>query len=320
MKRAWIYLINTFMVCTDGSYRLAVRISRKHDAALQAAAVGLDPFFVAMYNAYHLLHVALVAAYNAWVSQGGTQESQTLNLAQLLRLLSGTKAEKWMSAVKGFYALGTVRFKELFPDLKKTYQHGSQEDRIATVEAFIIAIGSDASLAALKAEVIVFRDLLKAALTDQKAGISSTNSKSTDLEKARKASAVGQYGDLGGLMKQFKDDPSNIGDYFDVVALRDGAQVIFHHKVKKGTVYGVCKHTSVPTDEWLLENDGDVPLVFALVLHKNDMPGIVYVTVAPHSNMTVHASALSADLANDHYLVAHNADLLVDGEFTAEIL
>ncbi len=320
MKRAWIYLINTFMVCTENSYRLAVRISRKHDAALQAAAVGLDPFFVTMYNAYHELHVALVAAYNAWISQGGTQESQTLNLNQLLRLLSSTKAEKWMTTVKGFYALGTVRFKELFPDLKKGYQNGSQEDRIATVEAFIIAIGSDPNLAALKAEVIIFRDLLKAALAAQKAGISTTNSKSTTLEKARKASAVGQYGDLGGLMQKFQDDPSNVGDYFDLVALRDGGQVIFHHIVKKGTVYGVCKHTCVPADEWLLENDGDVALTFGMVLHKNDMPGLVSVTVAAHSNSTVHASALSADLANDHFLVAYDADLLVDGEFTAEIL
>ena len=320
MKRIWIYLINTFLVCTETSYRMAVRISTKHDAALQAAAAGLDAFFVAMYAAYHPIHLALVAAYDAWVAQGGTQESKTLTLNQLLRLLSGTYAETWMSAVKQFYGLNTARFKELFPDMKKVFQHGSQLDRIHAVAALLLAIGSDASLATLKATILTFYNQLLLANTTQKGSISVTNTLSHNLEEARKTSCVEQFGNYGGLIQKFKTTPETVGNYFDERALRGGNQVLWHHSVAKTKVYTVCKHTSAPTDEWLLENDGDTALDFGFVLNKGDNPGLVFVRVAAHANVTVHASDLTNDLTHNHYLVAKNNDLLVDGEFTAEIL
>ena len=320
MTRQWIYLINTFLICTEGSYRLSVRISRKHDAALQAAAAGLDPFYVAMYAEYHPFHVALVAAYNAWKAQGGTQESQTLSVAQLIRLLSGTKIEIWMNAVKVFYGKDTVRFMELFPDLKKAFQQGSKGDRIAAVAAFILAIGADINLATLKIQVQLFYTQLNNAETTQQGGIFTTSGLSHDLEEARKVSAVGQFADYGGLIQKFAATPDMVGNFFDKTALRDGSQVIFHHKVKKNSRYTICKHTCVSTDEWTLENEGDTALDFGLVLHTGDKPAGVFVTVPAHSNVTVLATALTSDLANNHYLVAANNDLLLDGEFTAEIL
>ncbi len=320
MKRIWIYLINTFMVCTESSYRLAVRISTKHDGALQAAAIGLDAFFVNMYNAYHPIHLALVAAYDKWVAQGGTQESKTLSLNQMLRLLSGTYAESWMTTVKQFYGLNTVRFKELFPDRKKAFQHGSQQDRISAVSALLLAIGSDVNLASLKVTIQFFYDQLNGANVTQKGSITNTGTLSANVEEARIASAEAQFGDYGGLIQKFKSTPEVVGKYFDEKALRGGNQVMWHHSVKKDSVYTVCKHTSAPTDEWLLENDGDVNLNFGFVLHKGEKPLITFVMVPPHNNKTVHASDLTTDLVNNHYLVTYNSNLLLDGEFTAEIL
>ena len=78
MKRPWIYLINPMLVATDNSYRMAVRISTWHDSALLAASA--DPYFLALYNIYHPLHLALVERYDAWRAQIGLQQGATLNL------------------------------------------------------------------------------------------------------------------------------------------------------------------------------------------------------------------------------------------------
>ena len=194
-------------------------------------AAGGDAFFVTMYNYYHPLHLTLVAAYDIWVAQNGTQESQTLTLAQLLRLLSNTKAEDWMVAVKAHYGKNTARFKELFPDLKKVFQNGTQLERISAVNAFSIAIGADSLLATLKTEVDLFYTSLKTANTTQKGSITNTSLMSKTIEEARVASAIGQFADYGGLIQKYAATPEVVGPYFDEAAIRKGAQVLFHHHV-----------------------------------------------------------------------------------------
>lgn len=320
MKRIWIFLINTFLVSTEGSYRLAVRISTKHDAALQAAAAGLDPFFVAMYTYFHPLHVALVNAYNAWVAQGGSQEGQSLTLTQLLRLLSSTKAEAWMVGVKQFYAQTTARFKAIFPDLKKVFQTGGQTTKMAGVSAISIAIGSDPLLSVVKSDIDAFNGQLIAANTAQKGSISVTGTLSAAVETARVNNCIGQLADYGGLIQKYAATPEVVGNYFDEAALRGGAQILFHHSVKKETVYTIAKHTSLPTDEYLLENDGTGSLVFGFVFKKGNKPTAIAVTVGPLSALHATGAELSGDLTNDKILVCYNPDATLDGEFTVEFL
>src|SRR5258706_6471620 len=98
MKRPWIFLINPILVATEHSFRMAVRISTYHDSALQAASA--DPFFLALYNTYHPLHINLVKAYDKWHTQMGLQEGDTLNVNQQLRLLSNSKIKQWDIAIQ----------------------------------------------------------------------------------------------------------------------------------------------------------------------------------------------------------------------------
>lgn len=320
MTRIWSILMNTFLIATEGSYKLAVRISTKHNAALFAAAAGGDAFFVAMFASYNPIHLRLLNAYQVWLAQDGTQQSQTLTLNQLLRLLSGTKAEAWMVTVKGFYNNKTARFKEIFPHLKNVFQEGTQQARIDAVKALSIAIGADALLATLKTEVDTFYASMLLANTTQKGSKTTTGTMSDDIETARVASAVGQFADYGGLIQRYAVTPEVVGNYFDEAGIRKGNQVLFHHHVRQVHVYTLCKHTSVAVDEFLLENECPVELWFAFVLRKGDVPTTVYVKVPANSNKTVHASDLSDDLLNNHYLVCYNPSTITEGLFTVEML
>jgi hypothetical protein len=320
MKIQWIRLNNFFLTATVTSYRLAVRISKKHVSALQMAAAGADAFFVTMLGTYTPVHNALVTAYDNWLAQNGTQQSQTLSVEQLLRLLSGTKAENWMVAVKPLYGKTSIRFKQLFPALKKPFQAGSQQDRIDAVKAFSISIGSDAGLTALKTDVDAFYLLLNNAHTAQKGSITNTGNLSETVELARVAMCTAQLADYGGLLQKYASHPETAGNFFDEAALRNGAQVLFNHQVGKGKVNLVTKHSAAPGDKYSLENTSDVDLLFGYVLHKTDQPSTVSVLVPAQENIIVVASDLTNDLANNHYLVCYNASAVAVGEFTVEFL
>ena len=81
-SNTWIYLVSFPLIATEGSYINAYRISQFHDAAL-AARIS-DPYFKALHDIYHPIHVALETAFNNWKAQGGVQQGLTLNLTQLL--------------------------------------------------------------------------------------------------------------------------------------------------------------------------------------------------------------------------------------------
>jgi len=320
MNKQWVHLNNFFLTRTKDSARLCVRISKKHDSALQAASAGGDVFFTGLYTAYHPLHTALVTAYDIWLSQTGSQQGQTYSLTQLLSQLRSTKAENWTVAVKNVYPKNTAKFTSLFPNLKKPFQAGSQQGKIDAVKALSIAIGTDASLTTVKTDVDAFYTSLNNAHANQKGSITTTSNFSDAVELARVNSCVGQFADYGALIQKYATHPEQVGNYFDKAALRNNVQVLFQHQVKKNSVNLVVKRRSVPDDAFLLENNGSVALVFGFVLHKDDHPGAVSVTVAPNTNVTVMASDLGDDLDHNHYLVCRNADLNMDGLLTVEII
>ena len=103
MKRIWIYLDNPMLTATDNSFRMAVRISQWHDSALHAAIA--DPFIAALYAIEHPIHLALIAAYDAFIAQEGLQQGETLNLRQLLRLEANSKINAWAAGIQRTYPI-----------------------------------------------------------------------------------------------------------------------------------------------------------------------------------------------------------------------
>src|ERR1035438_5333855 len=117
MKRPWLFLLNCILTACLRSYRLAVRISTFHLAALLAASG--NTFFLGLYGTYLPFHTALMLQYNSWVAQGGTQSGQTLSLAQLFKQLRQSKIQAWMAAVAVVYPIDTLRYQTIFKHGKK---------------------------------------------------------------------------------------------------------------------------------------------------------------------------------------------------------
>lgn len=313
----WSYLVNPILSVTEGSFRLAIRISTYHIGALKSKQG--DPFYDQLISDYQPLHDNLVSFYESWKAATGGQQGKTLTVNQLLKLLSSTKARQWDIATQMIYAINTEEYKKLFPRRRVPFQQGSQTDKLTAVEAFVKAIGSDASLVTVKNDAEKFYNQLYAALEIQKSSIALKGSFSDEVETARIAMSVGQYANLGALINKYAATPEYINQFFDLVAIRSGQQVIFTGDTKPLETENILKHTFGVDDDVKLENEGITTLIFFLAAQKNDAPGSTTITVMPQTTVTVKASDLG-DIKTNTFLNVKNNDAVNKGEWTVEFV
>ncbi len=314
--KAWSFTQNPILHATDGSYQLGMQLSTFHDSALNAAKT--DPFILPLYNSYHPLHLAYKSAYEAWVAQGGLQQGETLNLSQLLLLLSNTKIKAWDIAIQNVYAQNTTQYTKLLPNRRTPFQTGSQQNKINAVNGLSIAIGGNTALATVKMDVDAFYKQLDLALTTQKGSKSNTATMSGNLETARVNFCIGQYSNIGAFIQKYAATPEKINQFFDLQGIRNGHQTLFTGLVATQAAYTIVKHTFGATDQLNLLNSGTTQLKFYLSQTKDANPPAAVVTLEPSTQQTIDASALG-NIANS-FLMVYNADANMKGEFSVEIL
>jgi hypothetical protein len=317
MIKPWSFIQNVFEIVTHNSYRLALRVSRIHFNALNAGSS--DAFVLALFNTYKTFHLTYLSKYSAWKSQEALQVSLTLALQDLFAQLRNTNINAWDAAIAVVYAKGTTRYKALLPYGHSPFQSGSQEDIIDAIQTLITTIGTDADLADVKANVVAFELLITNAINAQKTAITTTKTKSNELETARINMCDAQYADLGSLMTHFASNRIVIGDYFDLLTIRNIMQMVFQGHVKKQDIHNVVERTVAATDEIMLENDGETELRFYWSNKKDGAIGTTFVTVAAGASATVPASDMG-DVSTKHFLMVYNPDLVNKGAFTIEFI
>jgi hypothetical protein len=313
--RPWPPSQNPFTIATDGTYTIAMDISTFHDTALSASKS--DPFFLGLYNTYHPLHISYKTIYDAWASQGDSQQQETLSVVQLLNLLSTTKIRQWDVKIQEQYDVKTPEYKGLLPNHRIPFQQGKRPDRIQAVKRLSTAIGTDEKLATLKTEVDAYYTMLDTASNDQQESKSTTKGLSGQVEAARLTMCKGQFVDLGALIQKFPDQPEKINGFYALHLIRSSPQIIFTKTLKPTEVYTVVKHTFGEEDQIVLFNKGNTDLKFYLAGEKNMQPGEKFVTMGP-GTQTVLASTLG-NLSNK-YLTVLNTSALMNGQFELELI
>ncbi len=315
VQKPWSFTQNPFKNATSDSYKLAVRISTYHLAALVVKAG--DPFFDTMIASYTPLHNALDAAYNNWKAQGGTQQGETLQLTQLLALLS-TQIKKWDITIQGVFDNTTPDYKKLLPDNRIPFQRGTQTQRMAAVAALAINLDGIVPLATLRTEVLAFETQLNTTMQAQKGNLSVTKTESEIVEAARLAACTGMYANLGALMQRFAPVPESIDQYFDLPAIRSGAQLVFTGDTNPLQHENIFKHTFQANDKLELKNEGNTSLTFYLAPQKNDIAGANTVIVPAGASQTINVNVFG-NLSNTYFNV-YNPDEINKGEWTVEFV
>ena len=309
------FLNNPMLSATENSFLKALRASTYHDNALFIEKA--NPFILSLYTRFHVLHLALRAAFEAWDLQGGQQQGTTLTLQQLMNLLNNTKIRDWDVALQSKYNKTTAEYKTILPNNRAPFQTGTQLERLTAVKVLSDAVGNYPSLAELKTDIDTFNTQLKTAYDLQKGNITLTKSKSEVVEAARVAMCIGQYANLGALMQEHAANPEYLLKYFDQSVLSNGSQTIFTGLLKPVQVYTIVKHTFGVNDQISLTNSGNSILKFYLAAERDIQPGTQFINL-PHGKQIVLASALGN--LTDSYLTVFNTDPLLSGNFEIEIL
>lgn len=263
MKKPWIYASNMFLVATRTSYRKAFKLSNYHDSALAKAAAS-DPAFLPAYNRYHPLHLDFVQKYNEWVSAGGSQEGQTLNVKQQLTLALA-QLDNWDVDIQVVYKKNTPGYKAIFNDGRKPFNSGGVDSRINAFDILSKNIGADPALAAVKALVDAAYLLLDTARDNQEGAIANKKHGKGNAETARVAIMSMQYRNTAWVMDNYYDTRENmLNTLIDLETLRDLQQSSFTATLAIGENKQVLVRTFAADDVMRLKVDGPGPVVFYL--------------------------------------------------------
>ena len=317
MKKTWLYLQNPFFNCTKKNYKKAVKISTYTDAQLLAKIA--DPFYATLYAAYHPLHLALVAAYNTWKAQGGTQKGSTVTLVDLLAQLSPGKSGVWNRAVQLLYPVGSAIYTAIFPKKMKPFYTGTQTDRINAVSQLEIALTGRTPLATTLSDVTAFSTSLSTAETAQSGSMGTTTTASTNVETARVNAMVMLYSILGQCMGQFAATPRLITVLFNLNVIRNTMQTIFTGGLKKSAFETIAQRTFELTDTIDAGNDGASLLGFYLAENAGDGPaGYTVINVLSTKTGTIPITDFVGNTTNNFLCVVNLSDTL-GGHFNVNV-
>jgi hypothetical protein len=316
METPWGYLVNAILNSTENSFIKGIQISTWHFNALEKSAA--VPFIGLLKDDYEPFHTNYRAKYDAWIAQGGSQEGETLSLNQLLRLLSASKIRKWDIAIQGVYPNDTPKYKSLLANKRIPFQQGRQIERIEAVKALSIAIGTDAALAAVKADADLTYTQLSDVHNSQQGSKMQTSVFSQELEIARVEMATAQYKDLGMFIYEYAATPDLIAPYFDLKNIRHHQQVLFTGELAPLKDYCICKHGFAPGDEVEITNTGAVALPFYVAELKTNKPGEVFYNSLPGTKKRVTIGTLG-NISNKFVKVFNPSDA-ASGSWEFEIL
>lgn len=318
MNRPWIYLINTFLVTTEDSYRKMKQIGDFTYAAVSAAAdAATNPDDKALFTSILTMLQPPVDEYDqtyvTWLSQQGMQKGKTRSLTDLLNDLRGTQVQEWDLAIQNVYRQNTPPYIALMPRHRTPFQQGTQQERISAVGALSLAIGKDPKLQSLKASVDEFYDELVTANNSQKGSKSTKSGSSAELEADRITLGITLYGVLGLLMNHYQSTPAAIAPFFLIELLRNKEQTEWEHELKPGETRLALTHTFEPGQRIVIADKANTGLQVALVASKTDpMPADAY-TLKPGEQESLLPEQLGA--AGNRFLLIRNLNDLAKGDY-----
>lgn len=317
MEREWIYIQNPFLNATADNYSKFNSIINYSNTRFNGQAG--DAFFDTV--------IAIVApscslwntAYATWTESQGEHKGTTNTVQVLIDQLSGTSIGDWVRRIAVVYAPGTSDYIRLLPRGSAPFQTGKQADRILAVKNLITAIGTDAALTAVKADVVAFYADLDAAKTAQTVDLAATDTLSDNCEMQRIASCTILWQSLGMMITQFATTPNVISNYYDLENLRSNEQVSFTHTVHPLATAVIAKRKLTDTMQIRVNNTGDAEVRVYYAAEKNDAIGATYLSVPAGEDTTVAANVIG-NLSTGHYIKVDNVSDLVDAHFTLSII
>jgi hypothetical protein len=228
----WKYVSNQFNTATRTSNVKMLSIASDTKAKLEAeiADADINTFYTAylpVYDAYRLISI------NYDIAEGN-REGETLNIETILKEDLPFEVKKWEGVVRNVYVEDSPEEHRIFPNKRTKLLTGTYEKRIEEIGAIAgrLAEDTNVTLQAYAPTVQSFYNLAFSARNSQQMKEGTLGQLSDTREAQRVLVAQELYAVLGGLMRKFKTDPTQVERFFDLSLLREtgdegGSEVTF---------------------------------------------------------------------------------------------
>lgn len=216
--RQWIFLSNTFLVNTEGSFKKALSLFTDTHAKLRNEQA--DPDIAAMFAELDPVYQAYVTIYTNWEMTQGTYKGKTAGVEEILLEKMPVNLRLWEGAVRAVFPEDSPTETEIFPNKRSPFLSGTYEQRIMAVGALANKLTEYAALNATQLLVASFYNTLESTRLRQQEKEGDVKRLSTLLENQRIIVCRVMYGILGLLMHKYQTDTDDIARFFDLSLIR----------------------------------------------------------------------------------------------------
>lgn len=228
-KRAWHYLINSFLTATRSNYKVALVLGTDHEAKLMANQA--DAVIASILATFGPVLQSFKATDINLRSALGEYKGETQTVKELFDQLNKILLPNWELQIYLQYPKGTAPATALLPQGRKPFQNGTYESRIQEIKVLGDKCDPIAALQPLSVVILAFHTQIESARAlQQSSGEGQVASLRTLRETARVSMCVAMFGNLGLLMNHYRTNPEQVTNYFDLTLLRKksetGPQVV----------------------------------------------------------------------------------------------
>jgi hypothetical protein len=321
MKRTWIYLNNTFLNITKGSFKRMLSICNQHLAFLEAEKS--DPVILRLYNNTKEYVEKFNSDYSTWGAAKASLKGETFRFQNSLKEIS-QKLIRWNVGVQKWYNEKTPEYKAIFPNGRIGFYSGTYEQRINELEALKIQLSKYVVLSEILADVIDYTNKLKACRNIQQQKAEQIDNASEILENKRILLSQVLYGNLGMLMCKFSHQPDIINKFFNLNPFRkkirnkkESENGSFTKLIPPGKIVEIGLAFSENAVFLMINNSHAIMGVYASVENPSEPP-MQLLIINPDEVKEVHPAKIGSP--GSRFLFIVNKDLEQEGKMDISLL
>ena len=266
-----------------------------------------------MYTIYKPINIGLNKAIIGHEASFNQRTAETTDIKTFEAGISD-EVNIWWRKITDVYEKGTTKFNTLWAGGNTSFYKKSRQSNINRMSTLVTAIGSDASLAALKTIVENYLATYQSLVTAQTSDKTSVKSGKTDIDIALDAATTGLWYVYSGLLMVFLPEVSKATAFFPMELIRRADKLReYRLLVPMASSRKICSRKWKIGDKITMVNNRDVDLEIGLTADSSVLPTTWYTLPA---NTTVNI--IPADLGDTHnkFVIVKNIDLTTTGDIT----
>ncbi len=308
------YLVNSFDVVTQKSYKQMKAIASDHFVKLTAAKNEYD--LSGLVQRFEPLYKSYCEKYSLWITSKETLRVETIGIQNIIKDLDD-KIMLWNIQIHKTFSANLPDVNILFPDREQTFSVESTINYVETLKGVIYCLGNYPKLENIKKEAETCLFSLDQNLRKQMEAEEVADRISQSLESTRKELSIMLFRNLGALIDRLGGDPFKAISLFETkefkfITSMETEPVV--GRISPGQIMAVDDRTITDNTEFRIMNIGKAALKFWTDTFPFSKDSFYGIEIAPGAKKTVCSTDIGK--SGSKVLIVRNLDSKTHGIFS----